>query len=489
MRNRLIEDSILILATNGMTYLTTLISNRLISSHFSLNDFGTRAQFLSIVTIVLSIISLGLANCPSYFIPLAGDSRERNNPEKICRNLYFIAILILAPLAIISPWLFDYAVIYFKNPELTKYKILMWIMVSEQFLYSFYSGIQIAKHKAIKNAILNLFRAVCSVACTFMLCSNGFSILYVVIGAIIIDLLFCVFSVVDSVRPLQHIDRWIDGRLIRKMLGYSIPLGISSITASMCAQIDKLFVGRLYSEAEYALYSNMCTELPLAAVSGAFIAIISPYVVKMVNCGKQQDAIRLWGLVIELVAIVLFPIISILTVYSRQIVFILFSEKYVIGYDLFCVFSLMEIFRITYFGLILKAYGKSWVILFCSALTLVLDVILNAISYFVLDAGLLGFAVSTFCSTFIIQLLQLVMSSRISGVCFHSIFPWLGLLKIGLLNLFIAFLFVMVNKTIDLEYADILPMICAILVWFVVYAVLVLRKVLRLYLAIRDTKI
>ena len=486
MRNRLVEDSILILATNGITYFTTLVSNRLVSSCYSFGDFGTRAQFLSVVSIVLSVISIGLANCPSYFIPLA---EGKDSAEKISRNLYFVAIVVLAPFVFILPVMFDNVIKYFNNPKLVDYKLLLWIMVAEQFLYSFYSGIQIAKHKAIKNALLNLLRAILSVTCTYVICSQGLPILYNVLGSAVLDFGFCVFSVWDSTHPLMHIGRWLDVRLIRNMLGYCLPLGVSSVTASLCTQIDKLFVGGLYSETEYALYANLCTELPLAAVSGAFIAIISPYVVKMVNLGKQQEAIKLWGYVIVLVAIILFPVISILIVYSKQAVLILFSEKYVIGYKLFCVFSLMEVFRITYFGLILKAYGKSWIILSCSALTLILDVLLNTLSYFVFQAGLLGFAISTFCSTLIIQLLQLVMSSRISGVGFCQIFPWVELMRVSLINLAFALGFSMLSSSLNWDYYDILPVSCIVAVWIVGYVILNIKKISRLYFIIRDTKI
>ena len=149
----------------------------------------------------------------------------------------------------------------------------------------------------------------------------------------------------------------------------------------------------------------------------------------------------------------------------------------------------MEVFRITYFGLILKAYGKSWIILSCSALTLILDVLLNTLSYFVFQAGLLGFAISTFCSTLIIQLLQLVMSSRISGVGFCQIFPWVELMRVSLINLAFALGFSMLSSSLNLDYYDILPVSCIVAVWIVGYVILNLKKISRLYFIIRDTKI
>ena len=80
-KNRLVKDSFLILITNCITYIATMVNTRIISGSFSLTDYGYRAQVISIVTIMVSVFSLGFANAPNFFIPLSNE-KEKNAAEK-----------------------------------------------------------------------------------------------------------------------------------------------------------------------------------------------------------------------------------------------------------------------------------------------------------------------------------------------------------------------------------------------------------------------
>lgn len=489
MKNRLVKDSFLILLTNGMTYLANIVNTRLISSSFSLVDYGYRAQVLSIVAILVSIFSFGLSNCPNYFIPLANE-KEKNITEKIVRNLYFIAGIICILMACIVLASFNGIVNYYKSDILYSYEIIIILMVAEQIFYSFYNGIQISTHRAIRATKTNFIRAITTVIITAIICYLSKSIYNVVFSTLIVDILFCCFTIIDSSHPKLRIDKCLDKKLIKEMLRYCVPLGISSITAGLCAQIDKLFIARLYPPEDLALYTNMCTELPLAAISGAFIAVISPYVVKLINKNKVSQAVELWDLVIELVAIILFTIIAGLFTFSKQAVFILYSEKYIQGYLLFRIFILVEITRITYFGLILRSYGKSLLILLCSASTLVLDIMLNCISYYVFNAGLIGFAIATMISTFSIQIIQLLMSCKVAKISFRDIFPWKQLGKIGLLNVCFSFVFGIIASLLRIQDStNIILFVPLGVIWILIYYVAVKNRFTMLYRKIKDIQL
>lgn len=489
MKNRLVKDSFLILLTNAMTYLSTMANTRIVSATFSLTDYGYRAQVISIVAILVSIFSLGLSNCPNYFIPLS-DANEKNAAEKIVRNLYLSAAVVSLFMAFITFVFFGLIVDYYKSPMLENYKIIIVIMVAEQIFYSFYSGIQISQHRAIRATITNFIRSIVTVVVTAVICLTIKTIFAVIVSTLIVDISFCIFTLIDSSHPRLRIGRWFDLSLISAMAKYCIPLGVSTITAGLCAQIDKLFVVRFYTPEDLAVYSNMCTELPLAAISGAFIAVISPYIVKFVNSNNTEKAIYLWGRVIEFVSYILFLIIAGLFTFSKQAVYILYSDKYVEGYILFQIFILVEISRITYFGLILRSYGKSLLILLCSALTMVLDIILNSISYYVFDAGLIGFAVATMISTFTIQVLQLLLSSRISNVPFGKIFPWVALLKSAMINIAFSVVFFLIARLLGIE--DSLHIITYIplgVAWIMLYLMVVRKKMVSLYKEIRSIEV
>jgi len=230
------------------------------------------------------------------------------------------------------------------------------------------------------------------------------------------------------------------------------------------------------------IYTNMCTELPLAAVSGAFIAVITPYVVKMISRNEVEKAVKLWGNFIELVAIILFPIITALFVFSRQAIVLLYSQDYIIGYHLFRIFVILEISRITYFGMILRSYGKSMLILICSALTLVVNVILNVFFYFVFDMGMYGFALATLLSTFSILIMQLIMSSRLTGIKFSHIFPWKELAICALINIGFGIVVTYMAKLIGFyEENSIVPVIVTGIVWAIAYLLIEFKRAKKIY--------
>lgn len=489
MKNRLVKDSFLILLTNGITYLATIVNTRIISSTFTLTDYGYRAQILSIVAILVAIFSLGFANCPNYFIPIA-ESHGKNDAVKIVRNLYLVTFFVCLLMSGIVLFNYTYIVDYYKNEELFGYKMIIVFMVIEQIYYSFYSGIQIAQHHAIRATFINLLRAITTIGATSLVCIYDPNIYLIILCTLIVDSAFCLFTMVNSAHPFQRIGKWVDRELIKKMAIYCIPLGISSITSGLCAQIDKLFVARFYSPDDLAVYSNMCTELPLAAISGAFIAVISPYIVLFIEKNNPKKAIELWGYVVDFVSIILFTIIAGLFTFSKQAILILYSEKYVFGYELFQVFILVEVARITYFGLILRSYGKSMLILFCSALTLFLDFVLNSISYFVFHGGLLGFAIATMISTFSIQLLQLIMSCKVSKIKFSAIFPWKNLGLNALVNIGFIICFSFITKILGIGQAnDLFNFIPLFMIWAGLYFIIMRRRLTSLHTKIRQVEL
>lgn len=234
----------------------------------------------------------------------------------------------------------------------------------------------------------------------------------------------------------------------------------------------------------------MSTELPLAAISGAFIAVISPYIIELIKNNDTKQAIKLWGLVIEFVAIILFTIIAALMTFSKQAIFILYSEKYLAGYRLFRIFIFLEISRITYFGLILRSYGKSMTILMCSAMTLILNIVLNSVSHFVFGAGLIGFALATMISTFAIQILQLIMSCKVANIAFGEIFPWKNLVVVGAINIVFSLVFGMITKLLNLtDSIKIIYFIPFGIVWVLVYFAIVKKRLRELFSEIQNIKL
>ena len=481
MKNRIIKDSFFILLANALTYVTSIVTTKIISVTFPLAEYGFRSQIMTIATLLSSICSLGLSSAATYFIPLSNDRTEKNIAF-ILRNIYVILIPICLFVLLVSCVGGDGIAVFFKNPELAKYRVYFALISAEHIIFSIYAGSQIAQHRALRSTLTNCCRAVTVVVVTWIICYLHKDIFTVIIGSICIDVVFCIYTVIDATKVFKFREKWLDSGLIKEILKYCIPLGLSSITGVLCSQIDKVFVSKLLTLEDLAIYTNMCTELPLAAISGAFIAVITPFVVKMISQNKVEAAVEMWGQIVELVAIILFPIITVLVVFSRQVIIILYSEDYVVGYQLFRIFAIMELSRLTYYGLILKSYGKSSLILLCSGLTLILDVLLNLLFYFGFGLGMYGLALGTLSSTFIVLILQLIMSSKVSGVKMRQIFPWRALLLCAVVNIALGCGAWLVSYALGFNHILVLwKFVLLGIIWAIIYLLLMARRIKNLY--------
>ena len=99
-----------------------------------------------------------------------------------------------------------------------------------------------------------------------------------------------------------------------------------------------------------------------------------------------------------------------LIVYAPQIMTILYSEKYIPGINVFRVYSAVLLLRVTYFGMILNASGRTKFILYSSVITLLVNIVLDILSIF------------------IAQMVQVIMTSRLIRIPFGEVFPWKRLL-------------------------------------------------------------
>ncbi len=479
MNNKLIKDSSFILLAKGISFLTTIIITKIISVNYSLTDYGLRSQILTIATVMTSFLSLGLSNAANYFVPLADDDTSR---KRVVRNIYLIVAGLCVMAVTIEMLLGGYIASFLNAPSLSVYKILISVLICEQIVYSIYAGVQISQKNALRSTVTELVRLLITVIVVIAVCYFRGSIFIVIIGTICVDAIFCIYTVVDATGIRNGIRGVVNKSLMWDILKYCIPLGVSAITGTLCAQIDKLFVSKLLSLKDLAIYTNMCTELPLAAISGSFIAVITPYVVKMLNNNNQEKAVRLWGHFTELTAILLFPIIALLFVFSKQAIVILYSSDYVEGYQLFRIFILLEISRITYYGLILRSYGKTVIVLLSSLITLVSNIILNVMFYFVFNMGMYGFALSTFISTFIAVFLLLGISSKLTKISFSRIFPWKRLGKCAVINIVPAIVFIIVTDTLGVyESINLWEMLLICVIWVIVYFAIMFRRMKIIY--------
>jgi len=459
------SDALKLSILKVITLVLSTVTVIVLSRYRTLAEYGTYSQLKLIVGIAVSIFSLGMPNSINYFIKRANNEDEIETFTKT----YFTSItaggLVLGLLLVAMTPLF---VAYFGNDEILAYVFVLFLLPWINWVGSSIDYYMIAYQKT---ATLMKFKL-----------GNSAAIVLAAIITVVFNLSFLTYlillMVIDSVSTLAiyYLVRKISGvklfgfsiRTLRNILEYSLPIGISGIVGTLSIELDKLVVGRFFNTETLAIYENASRELPLAIVSVSITAVLLPKLVTYLKERKSNEAIRLWGQAVTISYIIMCFMVTMCIVFAEPIMTFLYSEKYLPGISNFRVFSLIVLFRVTYFGIILNASGKTKFILYSSVLSLVMNLILNLI--LINTLGLMGPSIATLLSMAVIAVCQLIFTSRVVKVPFKEIFPWKNLIQISIVNIVIGIITYFTYQLI-LDTISFNAIIVAILLVFTISAI------------------
>lgn len=474
-KNKLLEDTTILTLNNSITIIIGIFQAKIIAESFSLADVGLQSQVNITSTILLSFFVLGLPGTPQFFIPRANTDKEKKN---FVSQLYFLYNIIGILAAVIITAIFPYIVSYFKNPALEQCATVLILQPWIKLFASAYNGIMVSQGKAKQTAYFGFARAVISIVVLCCVWIVNISIIDYIYINFFVEVIFSFTMFVISIKSVNGIKLfYVNKELLKKIFVFALPLGVSGLVGTLTVETDKLFVSYFYQTEQLAVYNNVAKELPLTLLSSSFLAVLLPIIVKHIKENKIKKAFRLWNLVVEFSSYIMVFGIAALIVFSREIILLLYSEKYLSGQPVFIIFALILITRITYFGMMLKARGETKSILYCSVFTLLLNFILNLV--FQKIFGIAGFALGTLFSILGISVLQLIITSRHMKVPFTEVFPWKRLARIVALNLVLALIFGFVKAILDIEQKAeyILYSIILGIIWMLVYTLIVKNRI------------
>lgn len=476
--NRIAKNAAILTASQLITLMITFVSAMLLSRFRTLTEYGTYSQLIVIVTLVVSVFSLGLPNSTNFFLARAKDGKERSEFLSV---FYTLCTLLSIAMAVIVPFIAPIFGRYFDNPYITQYTYFLAIYPWTQLTVSNISNVLVVYNKTLKLLVVNSVNAMVSIVSIIavQVFSLGFSsyMLFFLCGEIAISvwIYVIVFRLEGNIKPK------FDKKWLKLIISYSIPIGFASLVSTVNIEIDKLMIGNFFDTETMAIYTNSAKELPFYVFGTALTAVILPQIAIKLKNKDNMKAVELWSKAVELSYLVIAFCVMACIVFAPQIIAILYSEKYLPGVTVFRIYSLNLILKTTYFGMILNASGKTKYVLYSSIVSLALNCILNYLLFKV--CGMLGPAIATVLSIAIIAVFQLRYSSKILGVKFSEIFPWLKLFKITLLNCFIGIiLFVIVEYTeIGIDNNDIIIAIGIGVVALAAYLLLVRKHAIKIW--------
>ena len=408
----------------------SLLSNMLLSRFRTLEEYGTYSQITIIINLVTALLMLGVPASVNYYLSLAETRKERNTFLSVYYTLttsicFGIGALIVAFIPLLET--------YFGNTHLREFAYFFAIYPFANVTIGGISNVYIIYGKTKTLAIVNLLAA--SIALV--------SVLIVEIEGLSFNEYMSIFLLGNMTLALFLLYKvnFLDGKLsisfnakiIKEIFKYSIPIGFASLVGTINLEVDKLMIGNLLDTESLAIYANAGKELPLVFIASSLTAVLLPFMVRMLKNGMNVEAVNLWGKTIHLSYIFMCFFTTLCVAFAPQVMTFLYSDKYLSGVSVFVIYSFVLLLRTTYFGIVLSSLGRTKLIMWSSIAALCLNIILNVLFYRIFN--FIGPALASFASIFLVNLLQLLWSSKLLKVPFACVFPWKSLGKVTLVNL------------------------------------------------------
>jgi len=475
------RDALRLTTSKVITMVITMLTAMLLSRFRTTEEYGTYSQILLVINLFTTMLMLGLPNSINYFLARADTPEER---EKFLSVFYTISTLLSAFIGLVLVLGVPLIEMYFHNSNIGKFYYFLAVYPWASIISSSIENVLVVFKKTTFLMVYRVIHSVAMLAAVVVikLLNLGFS--EYMISFVAVNAAFAVSVYVIAGRLSGGIRVSFDKSLIKAIFVFSIPMGLAAVVATLNTEIDKLLIGYLMSTDQLAIYTNAAKELPLAIVPASITAVLLPRLTRLIKNGETEKAINLWKYATELALMVICFFVAGVFTYAEEVITILYSEKYLPGVAVFRVYSLNLLLRATYFGIVLNAFGKTKKILWCSILSMVLNAILNPLFYWAF--GMIGPAIATFIAILVILILQLKMTTKITGVSFGNVFPWLNMGKVLLLNICFAGLFWGLKRIIPLELllGGIAESVILGTIWAATYFFLMKRRIKQIWMSL-----
>lgn len=477
------SDALQLTMSKMVVLVISMASGMLLSRFRSFEEYGTYSQIIMVVTMVTTIVMMGLPNSLNYFLAKADTDEERRHFLSVYYSMSTVLSLLVGVILVcITPVL----VSYFKNPLIKNFIYFLALFPWTKIICSSVENVLVVYRKTGFIAVYRIANSISLLGIIVLVQLMNWSFSVYMLLYLLVEAVFALWVYAIAYRNAGSIGVSFDFRLIKTILNFSIPLGLASMVGTLNVELDKFVIGGMMGTEKLAIYTNASKEMPVTIIATSITAVLMPQMVRLMKDGKKTYAVKLWGNATSLSFTVICFIAFALIVFAPEVMTVLYSEKYVSGASVFRIYSLVLLLRCTYFGIILNTTGHTKFIFYSSLGSLALNLVLNYLFYYLF--GFIGPAVASLISQLLIDLLQLLWSSRLLKIRFSGIFPWRRLAAILLINIAAAAVFMLLKLLLPLEgyVGAVWEAVILGIVWFVLAALLQMKRIKRDWINIKS---
>jgi O-antigen/teichoic acid export membrane protein len=210
--------------------------------------------------------------------------------------------------------------------------------------------------------------------------------------------------------------------LLKRQIFFCAPLGVALAAGVLTRSIDKWLVA-WHEPLKVGIYSIAAFEVPILAVlpyaGGAAIAVS---MVTMFHNNEVSDAHSVWWNQARMMSMVVVPLTMGLVVIAPELFEILFTHSYRTSVLPFQIFTLIGLHRVTEYGAVLRAAGRSVEIVYSSLILLSSNLVFGYIGLQI--HGLVGLTIGSVLAFLVAWVWILSRLKNVFDVSMRHVFPW-----------------------------------------------------------------
>jgi len=447
------KKALLTSVSKSFKHVSVFLLSILLSRYLSLDDYGSYLQVMLIATSVIYFSLMGIPSSIYYFV-----HRVKNKKQFIKRTILMIHVLAIVSSSIIL-LMSGYISEFLNNSQLVDVAFVFVMFILFQIPIKIFEPLMISTDNILGFVKINIFFNILfffAVAIPLVYYSDIDYVYYSMISFFILQYLVIHISIFREYVNLDNADsdeyKDIEHCSIMNQLKYSLPIGASGAIAELSRIVDKIIVSSYFSPAQLAIYARGAMEIPmLSVVINSLANILMPNFVKSYENNDVEKILVYWHRSTVLIAFVVYPLMILMIAIGDILIPMLFTEKFNDSIIIFQIYTFSLLFRITAYDSIVRAVGRTNVLLRVTFISLVLNTLLTII--FIELFGIIGAPFATFISILVVRLEMLRVIKNLLNIKFVEVFPWMKLLKILLIStLSLVFIVPVINLDMILIY-------------------------------------
>lgn len=442
MKNKLrgaSADAILLMLIKLVTIALGFVVTRLLSQHLSVYDYGTYSQVQVVISTVTTLTILGMMDGVNYFYCSEPDVGKR---EAYISTIFTMQCLISAAAGSVVLLLSEAICAGFHNPDVKRLLIFAAGLPLMQNLLSMIQVLLISIGKARMLALRNLTVSLIRLAAVIVVVTLVQNVAVILLTTFLLDAVqIGLFGFILGKNGCKIHLRSTNFRLIKEILRFCAPMAVFTAISALNRDIDKYLIALMTDTETLAIYSNASKVLPFDIIMTSFCTVLLPEITRQVSAGEKTQAASLYRLFLEIAYISTAILCCGAFAVSPQLMRLLYSEKYLSGLGIFCIYILVDLLRFTNITMVLSAAGKTKKLMFLGVGALAVNAVLNVVLFWWM--GMIGPAVATLLTTLGTGLWILNAGAKELGTTIGAFFDWKVLLvftsESGILTAILAF--------------------------------------------------